>query len=309
MNPSFYRITNLIAYGVCLWTAPACKDQTFQAPIEERQPAQAPPTFSTTQIAPSTREPIWTVPSTSSSWTQTSSTLPTTTLPQVAQFLTQGNGGVTTTQEVRSRSGGRYWVYVPQNPNPASGYGLLVLLHGSGASSYREFVQEMSGLAQNYRMIAASVLAPNGSGWNEGNQPTNAQFLNDLIQNEVFRLYNIDKRRVIFSGQSSGGGFLGSHFVPLFGENYQGGAFMQCGAEPPAGNFRPSPQMQQKFRLHMEITTGDLNWRSSVQQAAQTYQQAGLQVTAGTRRPGGHCQFSQSEVISGEIQKFLPTGL
>jgi hypothetical protein len=301
----------MLAYGVCLLTYLSCKTQPYEAPIEERRPAQVPPSSSTPQMPTQPRDTTWRIPSTSTpyGWNPSTSTVSTTTLPPIAQFLTRGSGGVTQTQEVRSRSGGRYWVYVPPVADQTNGYGLLVLLHGSSASSYREFIQMMSRLAQNYRMIAISILAPNGSGWNEGNLQNNATFINELIQKEIFTSYNIDRRRVIFSGQSSGGGFLGSHFVPMFGENYQGGAFLQCGAQPPAGNFRPSLQMQQNFKLHMEITTSDGIWESYFQQAARSYQQAGIQVTTGTNRPGGHCQFDQSEIIAGQIQKFLPVGL
>jgi poly(3-hydroxybutyrate) depolymerase len=196
---------------------------------------------------------------------------------------------------------------VPQtNPVPNQGLGLLVALHGSSASSYAQFATEMAPIAQSYGLMIASVLAPNGSGWNEGNQQSNAQYLHNLIQNEIYRLYNIDTRKVIFSGQSSGGGFLGSHFIPLFGENYQGGAFLQCGVQPPFRAFTASARMQQSFQIHIEITTGETIWRQFFNPAIQSYQQAGLQVSSRSDRPGGHCQFSQSEVIQSQIRRFLP---
>jgi len=61
--------------------------------------------------------------------------------------------------------------------------------------------------------IPVSVLAPNGQGWNEGNQERAAELLHRLIQEDLYRLYDVDETRVLFSGQSSGGGFLASNFI------------------------------------------------------------------------------------------------
>jgi len=121
-----------------------------------------------------------------------------------------------------------------------------------------------------------SVLAPNGKGWNEGDQVAAAKLLNDLIQQDLFPKYNIDKTRVLFSGQSSGGGFFSSHFVPTFGKGYKGGAFLQCGMARPRVTFTPDAAMKQTFKLHFEITTGDTIWPQSYQQALTAYTGAGI---------------------------------
>ena len=81
--------------------------------------------------------------------------------------------------------------------------------------------------------------------------------------------YNIDKKRIYFSGQSSGAGFLSSHFIPLHGNDYQGGAFMQCGGSRPALRINPSDQFKNNFKLHFEITVLDLNWKASVRKTVE----------------------------------------
>lgn len=211
------------------------------------------------------------------------------------------------TTEVKSSIGLKYYVNAPDANGPTKAHGLLVLLHGSGASNYREFVTMMAKVSEANELIPVSVLAPNGGGWNEGDQVKAAGLLNQLIQSEVYTKYNINKSRVLFSGQSSGGGFLSSHFVPLYSSGYQGGAFLQCGAAPPQSTFKPSDETKQKFRLHFEITTGDPIWPASYKQATAAYQAAGMQLTKDQSKPGGHCAFDQQQVIVDHI-KFVTGG-
>src|SRR5262249_35850729 len=151
-----------------------------------------------------------------------------------------------------------------------------------------------------YDLIPVSVLAPNGSGWNEGGSQAQidaAGKLNELIQNDIFTKYNIDKTRIVFSGQSSGGGFFSTHFVPLQGKNYQGVVFFQCGAAPPAVAFVPDAATKAALRLHFEITSGDPIWPQQYAAAVTAYTQAGMTLSKDNTKPGGHCAFDQSQVI------------
>lgn len=211
---------------------------------------------------------------------------------------TNGTGGPTGLSTQKSTGGLSYQINAPAG---AGAPGLLVLLHGSGASNYTNFVGMMATVSQAQDLIPVSVLAPNGKGWNEGDQVAAAKLLNDLIQQDLFPKYNIDKKRVLFSGQSSGGGFLSSHFIPSFGKTYKGGAFLQCGMAPPRVTFAPDDAMKQSFKLHFEITTGDTIWPQSYQQALTAYTGAGLQFTKEDTKPGGHCQFDQQKVIQDRI--------
>ena len=78
---------------------------------------------------------------------------------------TKGSGGPTGFNELQSTGGLSYQLDAPAAAGP---HGLLVLLHGSTASNYREFVPMMAQVAAAHDLIRVSVLAPNGKGWNEG---------------------------------------------------------------------------------------------------------------------------------------------
>jgi predicted esterase len=211
---------------------------------------------------------------------------------------TGGSGGPVGPVELSSTRGLRYRIDAPQSAGP---HGLLVLLHGSTASNYENFVPLMRDVAARHDLIPVSVLAPNGQGWNEGNQVAAAELLHALVQEDLYTRYDIDTSRVLFSGQSSGGGFLASNFVPAHAADYTGGAFFQCGAAPPNIAFSPDAETRQSFRLHFEITTGDPIWPESYAATLVAYRAAEMLLTEDSTKPGGHCQFDQQQVILDHI--------
>jgi predicted esterase len=219
-----------------------------------------------------------------------------------AVVSTGGRGGPTGAAELRSSGGLQYRINAPADAGP---HGLLVLLHGSTASNYEQFVPMMATVAERYDLIPVSVLAPNGQGWNEGNQVNAAELLHALVQEDLFTQYDIDTSRVLFSGQSSGGGFLASNFVPAHAQDYTGGAFFQCGAAPPNIRFSPDAVTRESFRLHFEITTEDPIWPESYAATLVAYRDAAMNLTEDSTKPGGHCQFDQQQVILDHIEFVL----
>ena len=217
---------------------------------------------------------------------------------------TGGTGGPTGFREITGVAGLKFQMDAPAPPASGKPLGLLVLLHGSTASNYGNFVNLMRDVAARYELIRVSVLAPNGQGWNEGGnaaQVAAADKLHEMVQQDLFPKYNIDKTKVLFSGQSSGGGFLSSHFVPLHAKDYRGGVFLQCGAAPPASAFAPDAATKAGFRMHFEITTGDGIWPQSYAQSTTAYMNAGMMLTKDGTKPGGHCAFDQQKVIQDHI--------
>jgi predicted esterase len=219
-----------------------------------------------------------------------------------APLTTRGTGGPVGPAELTSSGGLLFQIDAPQADVPR---GLLVLLHGSTASNYENFVPMMQTVSDRYGLIPVSVLAPNGQGWNEGDQVRAAELLHALIQEDLYALYDIDPSRVVFSGQSSGGGFLSSNFVPAHASDYGGGAFFQCGAAPPNIAFSPDAETRQSFRLHFEITTEDPIWPDSYAAALRAYRAADMLLTEDSTKPGGHCQFDQQQVIVDHIDAVL----
>lgn len=225
---------------------------------------------------------------------------------------TNGSGGAAGFQELTSASGLTYQIQAPAGAGQPGdkAHGLLVLLHGSSASNYGNFVRMMATAASQHDLIPVSVKAPNGQGWNEGGQQAQVQaadLLHQLVQQDLFAKFNIDKARVLFSGQSSGGGFLSSHFVPAHAKDYKGGALLQCGAAPPstAITFAPNQATKAGFRLHFEITTGDTIWPQSYANAVTAYTNAGMSLTKDNTKSGGHCAFDQQQVILDRIGTLL----
>ena len=108
-----------------------------------------------------------------------------------------------------------------------------------------------------------------------------AELLHALVQEDLYTQYDIDTSRVLFSGQSSGGGFLASSFVPAHAQDYTGGAFFQCGAAPPDVPFSPDAA------------------------TLVAYRDAGMSLSEDSTKPGGHCQFDQQQVILDHIEFVL----
>jgi predicted esterase len=215
---------------------------------------------------------------------------------------TNGTGGQTGSGEGKSNGGLSFLYDVPSdNAANSKAHGLLVLLHGSSASNYTRMVGMMQQVANLHGLIRVSVLAPNGRGWNEGGESNAADSLHALVQDEFFAKYNVDKSKIFFSGQSSGAGFLASHFVAMHAKDYTGGAFMQCGANAPRVQFAPDEATKKNFKLHFEITTGDSIWPQAYVQGTQAYSQAGMNVTKDNTKSGGHCQFDQQAIIQSYI--------
>src|SRR5690606_29495321 len=102
-------------------------------------------------------------------------------------------------------------------------YGLHIHLHGDGGGGYRDFPNQ----ATKFDLIGVTVKAPNFNlQWGRNQGRTHAKYLDDLIQNELIKKYNIDLDKIYFSGVSGGAYFLTGSFIPEFGHNYNSGAFI-----------------------------------------------------------------------------------
>lgn len=299
-KPLRRALTAFFALGVATGAQIACSSDSNE-----------PPPFTDVQPAPSAK-PTASAPGTSSATPTDASAPPT---PQDASTRdagpdngTHGTGGPTGFRETTGAAGLKFQIDVPTTSPGNAPFGLLVLLHGSTASNYGTFVGMMKTVAAQYNLIRVSVLAPNGQGWNEGGNQAQVQAadkLHQLVQQDLFAKYDIDTTKVMFSGQSSGGGFLSTHFVPLHAKDYRGGVFLQCGAAPPAVGFAPDAATKAGFRMHFEITTGDGIWPQYYQQAVTAYTNAGMNLTKDASKPGGHCQFDQQQVILDHIKFVL----
>lgn len=223
-------------------------------------------------------------------------------------YETKGSGGKTGAYDGTFGQNGRFKMVAPTDNSLTKSHGLLVFLHGSTASSYAEFAQQNAQVAQSNGLMSVSVLAPNGQGWNESDGTEAARYLADLIEGTLFKQYNVDKRKIFFHGQSSGSGFLSSHFIGLYGKNFGGGALMLCGASQPEVQVAVTDEMKRGFRLYYDLTTNDGIWTDRLVPSIQAYRTAGLTVEStseGQQKPGGHCQFDQQQIIGEKIPAMM----
>lgn len=224
-------------------------------------------------------------------------------------FETKGSGGKTGAYDGTYGTSGQFKMIAATDNSATKSHGLLIFLHGSTASSYADFAEANAPAAAQNGLMSVSVLAPNGQGWNEGDQTQNAQALDELIEETLFKQYNIDKRKIFFHGQSSGSGFLSSHFVPLYGKNFGGGAMMLCGAKEPEPKIDVTDAEKKSFRLYYDLTVDDKTWTDFLVPSIEAYRKAGLTVESTSegknQKPGGHCQFDQQAIISEKIPEIM----
>jgi hypothetical protein len=193
-------------------------------------------------------------------------------------------------------------------------YGLHIHLHGDGGGGYVDFPNK----DPRYDLIGVTVKAPNTNlQWGRVQGRSHALYVNELIQKELTKKYNVDLDRIYFSGVSGGAYFLMGSFLPEFGQNYNSAALVLCGSEPPRVAFTDSAMLS-KFRIHIEVTAGERqDILSSVQSTVTAYknamnaagiaadQQARLQ-TLNIQGPGGHCVFDGVSYTTG-IQQAIDT--
>ncbi|MFK7872666.1 MAG: hypothetical protein AB8C84_05770 [Oligoflexales bacterium] len=221
-----------------------------------------------------------------------------------------GEGGLTGMNEVSFDSSNNlsstYKINAPEDVSQKV-YGLHIHLHGDGGGGYTDF----PNVETRYNLIGVTVRSPNqGTSWNRDGQNF-ALYVDELIQNELLKKYNIDLDRIYFSTVSGGSYFMTGAFIPLYGAKYKtGGAFMMCGGRAPQFDFS-SPDGEsflKTYRLHWESTNevGRADIRSSVEASVAAYQQA-LGALGAVENPQtnqikddfGHCEFDGQNYTSG----------
>jgi hypothetical protein len=220
-----------------------------------------------------------------------------------------GKGGGTGLVEVAYTSGlvsSSYKINAPADAATGKLYGLHIHFHGDGGGGYRDFPNK----ALRDGLIGVTVKAPNQNlQWWVGQPAAYADYANALIQNELLKKYNIDPKRIYFSGVSGGSYFLAGNFLPKYGQTYAtSGAFLMCGGQTPASSFA-QPAFLKTFRLHWQITGGERDdIVGDVQGAIRAYEAAlrgaGVQDTSALQTSnvdgsGGHCEFFGLDYTGG----------
>lgn len=186
-------------------------------------------------------------------------------------------------------------------------YGLHIHLHGDGGGGYTDFPNK----DLRYNLIGVTIKAPNANlQWGRTAGRPHARYVNELIQNELLKKYDIDMDKIFFSTVSGGSYFFMGSFLPEFGQVYNSAAFVMCGSEPPRVAFT-DPKVLATFRVHIEVTAGERqDITASIQSTVTAYKnamnaagipaadQAKIQ-TLNVEGAGGHCVFDGVSYTSG----------
>lgn len=203
----------------------------------------------------------------------------------------------------------KYKVSIPDDVQSGN-YGMLVYLHGDGAGDYNSFWNSTKQIASRHNMIAVHVLSPTGnengrSWWISGD--SNADFLNTLLNERILKLYNIDKSRVVFSGQSGGPTFLTGTWMNKYAQQFGGGAVLMCGGLlSTRTTMAASNEWRRYFKLRIETTSSDF-LNSGAHGAQQRFEGYGMDVQLATHGAGTHCHFDQppAEILEQRISEFM----
>lgn len=169
---------------------------------------------------------------------------------------------------------GEYHVFA-SGINTSLPIGLVLQFHGDGAYEFDNPTDTYSlggsngviAVAQERNMICVPIKTPNSDGtwWTTGD--SNADWVKQLIESEIYPKYNIDRTRVWISTYSGGSQFATQNLIPKYSSLFlDGGAVIAGGGGAPGtntSNSSPSPfaaPFQKNYNLHWFTYTGDTGW-------------------------------------------------
>jgi len=209
------------------------------------------------------------------------------------------------------RLSGTYRINAPEANSRDKAQGLLIYLHGDGAGDYSFFWNDLQVVAQKYDLIPVSVRTPDPSSvtWYR-NGRGNATYLHQLIQTELYAMYNVNKDQIFFTGASGGPQFLTGQFVPLYGNHYRGGAVPMCGGGGPRGfsqttrAFQPSADLIANFKIYYYTGTADFLY-GQVRDSSQFYRSHGFETFEDFPQGVAHCKFNMRSALDKGLAKIV----
>jgi hypothetical protein len=185
-----------------------------------------------------------------------------------------------------------YALYVPAKPLPATGFGLVVSMHGLSAN-YNEFLgsHEAEQLAE--RGTGSIVASPEGRG-PDGSWQSYAEADVFDMWNDIARHYRLDRSRTDVTGYSMGGG--GTYGLASKWPDLWARAFPIVGPPTVAGTFL---NLRNIPVLAWYGQTDELVGPQSSEQAFLDAQQAGIRYDHVVFTPAGH-------ITEGNNDQFAP---
>ena len=170
-----------------------------------------------------------------------------------------------------------YWGYVPENYNPAHGYGLVVWIHSGSDTMEADMFDLWKPICEQRGLILVGPRAKEIAGWNLNE----AGFIEALVK-EVQQKYNIDDQRIVLHGYSDGCRFA-YHLAFKYRSLFRGVA---ASSEPL--KVTP-PENRPDLRLQFFLSCGDKdNLYRRVQQTRNRLAGMKFPVTFSTLAGAGH---------------------
>ena len=170
-----------------------------------------------------------------------------------------------------------YWGYVPENYNPAHGYGLVVWIHPGSDTMEADMFDLWKPICERRGLILVGPRAKEIAGWNLNE----AGFIEALVK-EVQQKYNIDDQRIVLHGYSDGCRFA-YHLAFKYRSLFRGVA---ASSEPL--KVTP-PENRPDLRLQFFLSCGDKdNLYRRVQQTRNRLAGMKFPVTFSTLAGAGH---------------------
>ncbi len=150
------------------------------------------------------------------------------------------------------------------------------------------------------------------SGLDRPDGATDAQAVNDLIQQVLPQIVAFNSSNVFFTGVSGGSLTLSGFFVPAFMSNFAGtGVLLMCGGLVPQVDVVNASAFISNTKIHFQSTQDELALlQPAIPKAIAAYeklaaganlndQQIGALQTVDNTPPGGHCEFDGQAFSSG----------
>jgi poly(3-hydroxybutyrate) depolymerase len=206
---------------------------------------------------------------------------------------------------------GEYVLQVPPGLAAGERPGLMIFFHGDGQAKAgwqaAGTLHKLAKTGARFKLITVAMQEPHRKNWWQGKVAENVRYVDEFIENFLFRTLTIDQRHVIFTGISGGADFAGCIFPPQTRYKYRGAAVVTCGGDFPARMLAPPPvemtgEMRRGFRYYFANVDDDPDFPPSlVARTSSYFQGLGFPVERiqashrsfdGQRDFGsGHCSF------------------
>lgn len=236
----------------------------------------------------------------------------------LGQCTTGGSAGASGNVSGQSHSGGsgtsEYDVFA-EGISTTQPVGLLLHFHGDGASGYG--VKEIAAAAKQKNLITVAMDSPGGSTWWQSGS-SNAEWVKSLLENVIYKQYNIDRSKVVLVGYSGGAQFITKYLIPGQPSLFCGGAAIMFGGggSPGGGEDGGNSTLSSTMKMHWYTGQDDngsgsgassdgYDALSDSDRGAQYYKSQGYTTTVEHPSGVNHNNIDFGEVVSQQLSRLL----